>query len=227
MSISASAQVKSSNGLVKSSVEASRGAIGFVSLDFVDSDLRTVNYQGVGCTLRNAKSNQYKGVRPFSLVTRGKPTGAAKAFIKWVQTSAAAKADHQPALDPRSVSALSSRRRGAPRRPPERAELWLGALAATLLLLIAGMLAFVFKEAWPSFSHNGLAWFGSGGNTVAAAGGDLRVAFEPGRVRLPPARLAAAVRDDAEHRARRPDRPPSRCSAPSSWSSSRRPASSA
>jgi phosphate transport system substrate-binding protein len=92
MSISASAQVKSSNGLVKSSVEASRGAIGFVSLDFVDSDLRTVNYQGVGCTLRNAKSNQYKGVRPFSLVTRGKPTGAAKAFIKWVQTSAAAKA---------------------------------------------------------------------------------------------------------------------------------------
>ena len=28
------------------------------------------------------------------------------------------------------------------------------------------MLAFVFKEAWPSFSHNGLAWFGSGGNTA-------------------------------------------------------------
>ncbi|HEY4276939.1 MAG TPA: phosphate ABC transporter permease subunit PstC [Conexibacter sp.] len=62
------------------------------------------------------------------------------------------------------MSALPSRRRGAPRRPPERAEWVLGALAATLLLLIAGMLVFVFKEAWPSFSHNGLSWFGSGGN---------------------------------------------------------------
>lgn len=61
--------------------------------------------------------------------------------------------------------ALPSRRGRAARRPPERAEVVLGALAATLLLLIAGMLAFVFKEAWPSFGHNGLAWFGSGGST--------------------------------------------------------------
>jgi ABC-type phosphate transport system permease subunit len=26
------------------------------------------------------------------------------------------------------------------------------------------MIIFVFQKAWPSFSHNGLAWFGSGGN---------------------------------------------------------------
>lgn len=90
--VAASAQVKSSNGLVASTVGGTRGAIGFVSLDFVTGGLKTVNYQGVGCTLRNAKSGQYKGVRPFSLVTRGAPTGAAKAFIKWAQTSAAAKA---------------------------------------------------------------------------------------------------------------------------------------
>lgn len=47
---------------------------------------------------------------------------------------------------------------------PERAELWLGALAVGLLALIAGMLVFVFREAWPSFAGNGLAWFGAGGN---------------------------------------------------------------
>jgi phosphate transport system permease protein len=28
------------------------------------------------------------------------------------------------------------------------------------------MLVFVFRKAWPSFSHNGLSWFGSGGGLV-------------------------------------------------------------
>jgi phosphate ABC transporter permease protein PstC len=40
----------------------------------------------------------------------------------------------------------------------------LGALASGVLVLIAGMIIFVMQEAWPSFAHNGLAWFGSGGN---------------------------------------------------------------
>ncbi|ADB53179.1 phosphate ABC transporter substrate-binding protein [Conexibacter woesei] len=91
-SVAASAQVKTSNGLVQQSVAASRGAIGFVSLDFVRGGLKTVNYQGVPCTLRNAKSGQYQGVRPFSLVTRGAPSGDAKRFINWVKTSSAARA---------------------------------------------------------------------------------------------------------------------------------------
>jgi phosphate transport system permease protein len=46
----------------------------------------------------------------------------------------------------------------------QRAERSLGALACTVLLLIAAMVLFVFMKAWPSFAHNGLAWFGGGGN---------------------------------------------------------------
>jgi ABC-type phosphate transport system permease subunit len=46
----------------------------------------------------------------------------------------------------------------------ERAEWSLGALSVGLLLVIAALVGFVFVNAWPSFSHNGLAWFGSGGN---------------------------------------------------------------
>jgi phosphate transport system permease protein len=49
-------------------------------------------------------------------------------------------------------------------RTDQRAELLLGALASAVLLLIAFMIVFVFLKAWPSFAHNGLAWFGSGGN---------------------------------------------------------------
>ena len=49
-------------------------------------------------------------------------------------------------------------------RVDQRAELGLGALASTVLVLIAGMIIFVFLKGWPSFAHNGLAWFGGGGN---------------------------------------------------------------
>jgi phosphate ABC transporter permease protein PstC len=49
-------------------------------------------------------------------------------------------------------------------RTDQRAEVALGALASAVLLLIAFMIVFVFSKAWPSFAHNGLAWFGPGGN---------------------------------------------------------------
>jgi phosphate transport system permease protein len=49
-------------------------------------------------------------------------------------------------------------------RTDQRAEGALGALASAILLLIAFMIVFVFSKAWPSFAHNGLAWFGAGGN---------------------------------------------------------------
>lgn len=45
-----------------------------------------------------------------------------------------------------------------------RVERLLGAVACLVLLLIGGMIAFVFAKAWPSFAHNGLAWFGGGGD---------------------------------------------------------------
>jgi ABC-type phosphate transport system permease subunit len=46
----------------------------------------------------------------------------------------------------------------------KRAELTLGALVCGVLAAVLAMFVFVFVEGWPSFAHNGLAWFGSGGN---------------------------------------------------------------
>jgi phosphate transport system permease protein len=45
-----------------------------------------------------------------------------------------------------------------------RVERILGAVACLVLAIIAGMIVFVFEKAWPSFAHNGLAWFGGGGD---------------------------------------------------------------
>ena len=45
-----------------------------------------------------------------------------------------------------------------------RAELILGALVAAVVVMLLAMLVFVLHEAWPSFAHNGLGWFGPGGD---------------------------------------------------------------
>jgi phosphate transport system substrate-binding protein len=82
---------KASNGLVQQSVKSDPNGIGYVSLAFT-AGVHTVSYNGVPCTLRNAKSGQYGGVRNFFMVTRGTPTGATKKWITWVQTNADAQA---------------------------------------------------------------------------------------------------------------------------------------
>ncbi|MGO9885212.1 MAG: phosphate ABC transporter permease subunit PstC [Solirubrobacteraceae bacterium] len=46
----------------------------------------------------------------------------------------------------------------------QRVELGLGALVCGVVLVLVAMMAFIFKEAWPSFAHNGLGWFGPGGS---------------------------------------------------------------
>jgi phosphate transport system permease protein len=50
------------------------------------------------------------------------------------------------------------------RWPDSRVERMLGAVACLVLVLIAGMVVFVFAKAWPSFAHNGLSWVTSGGD---------------------------------------------------------------
>jgi phosphate transport system substrate-binding protein len=73
---------KASNGLVQQAVKGNPQAIGYVSLAFT-SGVHVVDYNGVSCTLRNAQSFQYGGVRSFYFVTRGAPVGGVRKFIGW------------------------------------------------------------------------------------------------------------------------------------------------
>jgi phosphate transport system substrate-binding protein len=85
LKISPSATEETSNGLEQNAVRNDPGGagIGFVSFAFT-AGVNAVGYQGVQCTLPNAKSGQYGGVRNFWMVTKGAPKGEAAKFINWV-----------------------------------------------------------------------------------------------------------------------------------------------
>jgi phosphate transport system substrate-binding protein len=84
--VAASATTKSSNGLQAQTIKSDPSAIGYASFAFTGG-LHTIPYQGVPCTLRNAKSGQYAGSRNFFLVSRGAAKGLAKDFIAFTRSS--------------------------------------------------------------------------------------------------------------------------------------------
>jgi len=51
-----------------------------------------------------------------------------------------------------------------PKWSDQRAERMLGELVCAVVGLLLALIITVFVKAWPSFSHNGLAWFGAGGS---------------------------------------------------------------
>ncbi|HYM55925.1 MAG TPA: phosphate ABC transporter substrate-binding protein [Solirubrobacteraceae bacterium] len=81
--ISPNANAKTSNGLEQTAVQHNPQAIGFVSFAYTGG-VNAVGYQGIPCTLPNAKSGQYGGVRNFWMVTKGAPKGEALKFLSWV-----------------------------------------------------------------------------------------------------------------------------------------------
>ena len=90
--VSTKAAEEPSEGLMRAKVESDPGAIGFVSN--YQSDKGTVNAVGlnnVACNRSTVKAGTYSGVARFYEVTKGKATGAASAFIGWVEKAAAAK----------------------------------------------------------------------------------------------------------------------------------------
>jgi phosphate transport system substrate-binding protein len=83
LKISPSASAEESEGTMRQAIIGDKNAIGFTSFDFTPGT-NAVGYQGIPCTLQNAKSGQYQGVRNFWMVTKGVPKGATAKFIDWV-----------------------------------------------------------------------------------------------------------------------------------------------
>ena len=50
-----------------------------------------------------------------------------------------------------------------PKWSDQRVERMLGALVVFVVGLLLAMITVVFVHAWPSFAHNGFAWFSASG----------------------------------------------------------------
>lgn len=76
-----SAIVASSNGNMKQSVSKDLGAIGYMSVGYLDDSVQGVAVDGIAPTLDNVKSGKYSIQRFLFSVTKGQPTGVTKQFL--------------------------------------------------------------------------------------------------------------------------------------------------
>lgn len=77
-------QEYSSNGAVQQAVAQTPGAIGYVSLEFVDDSVKAFTLSGIAPTVENVINNTYGLNRPLLMITNGEPTGLAKKFLDFI-----------------------------------------------------------------------------------------------------------------------------------------------
>ena len=65
-----SAIVASGNGNIKTTVAMNKHAVGFVSFEYIDDSISTVDINGVKATAENVLQEKYKLSRPFLFVHR-------------------------------------------------------------------------------------------------------------------------------------------------------------
>jgi phosphate transport system substrate-binding protein len=79
-----------SGAQVRDYVEQTQAALGYVDLALTRS-LHPIRYEGVPCTRATVKSGRYPARRPIGVVTRGRPRGALRRFLRWARTSRTAR----------------------------------------------------------------------------------------------------------------------------------------
>ena len=77
-------QELNSNGAVAQAVSITPGAIGYVSLEYVDDSLKAFSIDGVAPTVDNVISGIYEINRPLLMVTNGEPEGLAADYLAFI-----------------------------------------------------------------------------------------------------------------------------------------------
>ena len=77
-------QELNSNGAVAQAVSITPGAIGYVSLEYVDDSLKAFSIGGVAPTVDNVISGIYEINRPLLMITSGEPEGLAADYLAFI-----------------------------------------------------------------------------------------------------------------------------------------------
>lgn len=77
-------QELNSNGAVQKSVAITPGAIGYVSLEYVDSSVKAFTIGGVTPSVATVVDGTYTINRPLLMITNGEPTGLAKNYLEFL-----------------------------------------------------------------------------------------------------------------------------------------------
>ena len=76
--------IQDSNGKVRTTITGSEQGIGFISLGYVNSDVKAVNLDGTEPTIENIRSNNYAISRTLWMITKGNPDENEQAFLDFV-----------------------------------------------------------------------------------------------------------------------------------------------
>lgn len=83
--------VASGNGNIKTTVAMNKHAIGFISFEYVDDSISTMNINGVEAKAENVLNGTYSLSRPFLFVHNENVPKAAQAFMEFILTQEAQK----------------------------------------------------------------------------------------------------------------------------------------
>ncbi len=72
------------NGAIKSNIASKKGAIGYVSLGYLDGSIKTVKINNVTPSEATILDGTYSISRPFLLLTKGAASGEAKKYIDFI-----------------------------------------------------------------------------------------------------------------------------------------------
>ncbi len=76
--------IQDSNGKIRTTVAGDKHSIGFLSLGYASSDVKTVMLDGVAPSTENVRSGEYAISRTLLMITKGEPNEDEQAFLDFV-----------------------------------------------------------------------------------------------------------------------------------------------